>query len=203
VEFHQRPESVDFHDGSWFLLARNNYMLGRLEAIVREAGVNYARRGGPAVLPGDVATMQTWERLRDVSAKEARALLKAMGRIVPQMKETARYDLDALGIEAPMRALPWSVALTEIPEERREYYLACLRRGERLTKTPRIRIETIHGVKGAEADHVMLMTDLSNRTARSYSLAPDNEHRVFYVGATRALQSLHIVLPQTDRFYPV
>lgn len=208
VEWHQYPSSVEFGEGSWFLLARNTYMLGRLEALVREAGVNYARRSGPAVLPGDVATMQTWERLRsgkvaDLSARDARPLLKALDLPAPQMRELQRYTLDMLGVPVERRAFPWFEALLGIPEERRDYYQACLRRKEKLTVAPRIRIETIHGVKGAEADHVLLMTDLSHRTAHSFRLAPDNEHRVFYVGATRALKTLHLIMPQSDLYYPL
>jgi superfamily I DNA/RNA helicase len=208
VEWHQRADAVDFGSGSWFLLARNTYMLGRLEALVRDAGFNYSRRAGPAVLPGDVTVMQAWERLRigkipDIEPKTAKQLLKALGMPTMQMRETMRYDLDSLNVDPMLRGLPWSLALIGIPSQRRDYYLACLRRGEKLTKEPRIRIETIHGVKGAEADHVLLMTDLSHRTAKSYRIAPDNEHRVFYVGATRALQSLHVVMPQSDLFYPM
>lgn len=208
VEWHQYASSVEFAEGSWFLLARNTYMLRALEATVREAGVNYMRRSGPAVVPSDVVVMQTWERLRtgklaDVSAREAKDLLKALNLPILNMKELARYTLDLLRIPPERCCLPWFEALTGIPAERRDYYLACLRRGEKLTKPPRIRIETIHGVKGAEADHVLLCTDLSHRTAHSFRLAPDHEHRVFYVGATRALQSLHLVAPQTDLFYPM
>jgi len=208
VIWHHRPESVDFHEGSWFLLARNTYMLTKLEAIVREAGVNYSRRAGPAVNPGHVRTMQLWEKLRtgklaDISAAEARALLKALDQPTQQMRELQRYTLDMLHVPLGLRDSPWSVALTGIPSEAREYYLACLRRGEKLTVPPRIRIETIHGVKGAEADHVLLMTDLSHRTAKSFRQNADNEHRVFYVGMTRALQTLQIVLPQSDLFYQI
>jgi DNA helicase-2/ATP-dependent DNA helicase PcrA len=207
VEFHRSLESIPIGDapGTWFLLARNTYMLSRLEALVRSAGINYARRSGAAVDPGDVAAIKTWEGLRsgklaDVSAREARALRKALGVPTMQMRELQRYDLPALGIEDRR---PWYEALTGIDEERRAFYLSCLRRGEKLTAAPRVRIETIHGVKGAEADHVVLLTDLSHRTARSFRKAPDNEHRVFYVGATRALQALHVVEPQSDLYYSV
>jgi superfamily I DNA/RNA helicase len=208
IEYHQRPESVDFRAGSWFLLARNTYMLGRIEAMVRAEGLNYTRRSGPAVIPTDVETMRLWEHLRtgkvtDVTARDARALRKALDLPVLQMRETQLYTLDTLDFPPGMSTQPWFAVMTGIPSERRDYYLACLRRGEKLTAAPRIRIETIHGVKGAEADHVMLLTDLSSRTARGFRIAPDNEHRVFYVGATRALQSLHVVMPQTDQFYPM
>jgi superfamily I DNA/RNA helicase len=209
VEWHQHASGVDFSEGTWFLLARNNYMLRPLEALVRELGLNYTKRSGPAVVPLDVRAMQLWERLRngkvgDMSAAEYRMLSKALNLPKPQTKESHRYTLATLGYGGDRRPTPpWFEALTGIDAERRDYYLTCLRRGERLTTQPRISIETIHGVKGAEADHVLLMTDMSGRTAKSYRMNADNEHRVFYVGATRAKESLHLVMPQSDQAYNI
>ena len=40
--------------------------------------------------------------------------------------------------------------------------------GEDLSKEPRIKISTIHGVKGNERDNVILLTDLSNVTYNKY-----------------------------------
>jgi superfamily I DNA/RNA helicase len=217
IEWHQHAHAVDMSDAGftpkrpghyeWFLLARNNYMLRPLEAVVREYGFNYSTRLGPAVRPHDVRMMQLWERLRsgkvsDMSAAELRALSKLLGQPKPQTREAARYTLAEFGWDAWARK-PWFEALTGLPTDRRDYYLACLRRGEKLTKAPRIHIDTIHGVKGQEADKVMLLTDMSGRTAASYRLNADNEHRVFYVGITRAEQQLHIVMPQSDQAYPL
>jgi superfamily I DNA/RNA helicase len=38
--------------------------------------------------------------------------------------------------------------------------------------------------------------DLSPKFAREYADNGDNVHRLFYVGITRAKQSLHLVLPR-------
>jgi superfamily I DNA/RNA helicase len=210
LAWHRTFDSIDISgtSGTWFILARNSYMLGRIEADLRSQGLMYTRRSGPSVDPLHVTAILLWERARtgrlpDLSAREGRALRKALGLAPIQMRELQRYTLDALEIPPDLRARPWYEVVTTIPLDKRDYYQACLRSGERLTKEPRIRLETIHGVKGAEADHVVLMTDLSNKTARSFRLAPDAEHRVFYVGATRALQSLNILTPQTDLFYPL
>lgn len=210
LHWHMDSDSVDLrHEGSWLLLARNNYMLGRLEGMVRDLGLNYRRRSGIAIKPEEIATMKLWERINndkvaDLSAPEVRNINKALDLAKPALKELTRYTV------ADMRAAygwpigtVWYKALIGIPEERREYYIACLRRGEKLTGLPRVRIETIHGVKGAEADNVLLLPDMSNRTWAGYHADPDAEHRVFYVGLTRARRTLHIVRPQTDQFYPL
>jgi superfamily I DNA/RNA helicase len=99
--------------------------------------------------------------------------------------------------------LPWHDALTGIPLEQREYYLAILRRGgpKALSQHPRHHVSTIHGVKGGEATHVVLFTDLAKKSYAEYSKNPDDEIRVFYVGVTRAKEHLHIVLPQTNMYF--
>lgn len=211
VEHHQHIHSVDISaPGSWLLLARNNYMLGSLEAMVRDRGIPYVRRGRPSVVAGDVRVIQLWEKIRvagpetTLSAAESRALCKdGFGlKVLPQMREMSRYTLADLGL-SEHRDKFWYDALVGISERQREFYRTCLRRGEKLTKPPRIRIETIHGVKGAEAENVALMTDMSAKTARGYDASPDAEHRVFYVGATRAKSALHIIQPQSDLYYPL
>ena len=60
-------------------------------------------------------------------------------------------------------------------------------------------MSTIHGSKGGEADNVMLLTDLSFKTDAEYWKKRDEERRVFYVGMTRARNTLNIVRSQSDR----
>ena len=69
--------------------------------------------------------------------------------------------------------------------------------GEKLNSKPRITLSTIHGVKGGEQDNVVLLTDLSRNTQRNYEQNPDDENRLFYVGATRTKNHLHIIRPKT------
>jgi ATP-dependent DNA helicase UvrD/PcrA len=95
----------------------------------------------------------------------------------------------------------WQKRLLEDHCRRTEYPARVLRSQgpEALTKRPQIMIGTIHSVKGGEADHVLLFPD--------YSLPAENERlahgsdgllRVFYVGATRARQSLILAQPATN-----
>jgi ATP-dependent exoDNAse (exonuclease V) beta subunit len=95
----------------------------------------------------------------------------------------------------------WHETLSNITPQEREFFIAARRRGESLVKEPRIKISTMHRVKGGEADNVVLLTDISMRTYNEMNRNLDDECRVFYVGATRAKNSLHIVMPQTDLFF--
>ena len=205
VEWHHELESIRLGGaGTWLLLARNGYMLEKLEALAIAQGVPYSRRDGPVAREEEVEAIALHSSLRsgsahDISAREARVLYKALGRPRPALRELGRYGAEEL--EVPL-GVSWYGIMSGIPRARLDYYLECMKVGEDLRREPRVRVETIHGVKGAEADKVLLMLDMSFRTAQSFEADPDHEHRVFYVGATRAREELHILAPQTRISYP-
>jgi DNA helicase-2/ATP-dependent DNA helicase PcrA len=61
---------------------------------------------------------------------------------------------------------------------------------------PRVVVGTIHSVKGAEADHVILCPDLSSSGWEVYgSKHIDSLHRLYYVGLTRAFRRLVLCSP--------
>ena len=70
--------------------------------------------------------------------------------------------------------------------------------GEKLNKAPRITLSTIHGAKGGESENVVLLTDLSENTMKAYERNADDENRLFYVGATRTKEHLHIISPKQE-----
>ena len=72
---------------------------------------------------------------------------------------------------------------------------------EDIHTNPRIKLSTIHGAKGGECDNVLLATDMNIKTYTAYQKDSDDEQRVFYVGATRAKDQLHILLPQTNMHF--
>jgi superfamily I DNA/RNA helicase len=77
------------------------------------------------------------------------------------------------------------------------------RRGPRtLIEEPQVVVGTIHSVKGGEADVVYLFPDLSRAGDEQYQIAGsprDSVIRVFYVGATRARETLYICGRETAR----
>jgi DNA helicase-2/ATP-dependent DNA helicase PcrA len=85
----------------------------------------------------------------------------------------------------------------------REYIRSCLRRKERISERARIRLSTIHGAKGGEADHVVLLTDMAPRTYAEWERNPDDEARVWYVATTRARRQLTLIHPATPRHWRI
>ena len=63
-----------------------------------------------------------------------------------------------------------------------------------VTEGKRVRVSTIHGVKGAEAENVLLLTDMSRKT---FEKMDDNELRVWYVAITRSSNEINILRPRT------
>ncbi|MCC7155160.1 MAG: ATP-binding domain-containing protein [Bryobacterales bacterium] len=69
-----------------------------------------------------------------------------------------------------------------------------------LIDVPRVVVGTIHSVKGGEADVVYLFPDLSGEADRQYQRTGpprDSVIRQFYVGMTRARQTLYICPMET------
>lgn len=187
VQYAADADGVDYANGeTWMLLARNTYFLRQYKEACHLKGVPYMYRGKCSVDYDDVRAITLWERYRKgdpLADKDADFILPL----------TAHANKNQV----------WYDALTHIQAKQRDYYLSILRSGNRLQDEPKININTIHGVKGGEADNVALMTDMTTRTHESMRLNADNEHRVFYVGATRAKRNLHIVQPQTLLGYAV
>jgi superfamily I DNA/RNA helicase len=88
-----------------------------------------------------------------------------------------------------------------IPLEKREYYISLLRNNVKITAEPNVFINTIHGVKGGEADHVIIVSDMSKRTFMEMQKDPESEHRVSYVALTRAKKRITIVMPNSRYAY--
>lgn len=115
------------------------------------------------------------------------------------MEEIDLFE-DSIAFQEPMkksiREAIWSDAMDKLPERERVYITAMLRRGEKFNASPRIKVSTIHGSKGGEADNVALFTDLSPAAEKDSRNNPDDVHRVFYVGVTRTRKNLFLVDPQ-------
>jgi DNA helicase-2/ATP-dependent DNA helicase PcrA len=191
VDFYHRADDVDFSSGSWLLLARNGYMLSALARVCRDQGVYFSFRGGSSVNKQHLKAIMIWEAHRKGTPITTEEMLFA-----DQFMPRNCHDIWSSN-------KIWHEVLTGIPEYDRDYYISLLRRGEKITKEPRVHISTIHGVKGGEADNVALVTDISLKTHYTKERFPDHEHRVWYVGATRAAKSLHIILPKTKFSYNI
>lgn len=218
-------DGVDLNkDGSILILARNTYILReQVEDQLRDRGIVYELAGKPSIDPDMVQAAATWVDLqkdRPVELGDARTMYKYIAAntgIKRGFKKLENFgEEDALPVT--MRELrdaggllvspdlPWHDALDKIPAGDMAYMRAARRHGERLRGgKPRVRLSTIHSAKGGEADQVVLMKEIAARThfeMSKSSAKEDEERRVWYVGATRAKQSLTLVDAKTPRSCP-
>ena len=116
-----------------------------------------------------------------------------------RMADKEEYELEELVMHHGllMAGSPWDVAFDKVGNRDKEYLRAIEMRGN-VSTNPQLHLSTIHGAKGGEADNVMLLTDLSRKSQEAMEKDSDDECRVFYVGATRARNQLHIVQPQRE-----
>ena len=107
------------------------------------------------------------------------------------------YDMDTLKKHYDLKTNDeWYRAFDDAGQARVNYLRKMRANGESLNKKPRIELSTIHAAKGGESQNVVLLTDLTQTTMNTYERNPDDENRLFYVGATRTKENLHIVEPK-------
>ena len=214
VNIHPVPQLNKLKKGEWLILGRDKYQLDALEEDLINEGVYYERNDETSINKGIHESILAWEDLRkgksiDIKlVKKVYTYLKTGKSVTKEHKgmenadKEKLYTYDTLSTQYGLLASkeePWFKALENIESDKKTYVRACLRRKENIRHGPRIKLSTIHGSKGSEADNVMLLTGLSRKSDEAYWSQRDEERRVFYVGMTRARNNLDIVRSQTDR----
>jgi superfamily I DNA/RNA helicase len=205
-------------DESTLVLVRNVYLMANVYEHVKRLGLVYTGRHGYAsVKPAHVQAIRAWERMRKGfplllhDVKEVYENLR-IGNVLARGGKAAIDKLDdnddlftweTLRDHYGLLSKPiWHEALQGIPLETREYYISVLRSKRKISDEPKLHINTIHGVKGGEADHVIIVNDMSKRTYTEMQKDYDSEHRVAFVALTRAKERVTIVMQQGKYSYP-
>ena len=105
------------------------------------------------------------------------------------------------------KGMIWFDVFTQADSHEKLYIRTMLGNGEKLSISARIKLQTIHITKGEEENNVILAMDNTNRIRESMTNNEEKryeEHRIFYVGATRAKQNLYLLKAKIERKgYPV
>jgi DNA helicase II / ATP-dependent DNA helicase PcrA len=211
IHYYSQFEQVDISKGEWLIMASTNYMLNDLHTWIKSQGLLFERQGQRSIADSVVAAVVGWERLRkgleinydalqkiykNLPAEAVKRGFKSLRTAEPDKMYSMQNLKDNHGL---LTDEVWHKALTKIGEDKRAYLISVLRRGIKLSEQAPIRLSTIHGAKGGEADNVLLMTDLSPRFAKDYARNADDINRLLYVGVTRTRKTLHIVLPKNEQ----
>lgn len=208
-------DEIDWSGKDMLVLARNVMHLREVERRIRSAGYMYDYRGKASIKDDLRRAIFCWDRLtRQGQPQTADDMVKvyqhmssgqgvARGhKTLPEFKRDDMVTVDDLKARGGLlRTDVWHDAFDRVPASEREYIRSCLRRGERISQRARIRLSTIHGAKGGEAEHVIVIPDMAPRTYQEMQKKPDDEARVWYVAATRAKQRLTICKPKTNAHF--
>lgn len=201
---------LDASKGSWLFLCRHRHQLRDMKATCRRKGWFFTCEEYASNQTKAARAILTWENLRRgtaVSVSEALQVLWFAGEDAAVEKLKIAYDHEREIVSASTLTMITGVSFTEpwlkdaarklprMDSAEEEYFVQARRAGEHLASKddqgilvpaePRIRISTIHGSKGAQAEGVYLLVDLSESAYRSLYVE-DDEHRTFYVAVTRA-----------------
>jgi hypothetical protein len=211
VRWEPSIDLINMDEGEWLILARTNYLLEDVDEHCRNEGWFFEVKGRPSISEAKVRAVVYWERLlkgETVSLNECANILKYIKIDTPKKLETldSNIILQYEDLKSHFPDLPqgcWYDAFTRLTPHDVSYIRAMLRRGEKITKKPRIRLSTIHAAKGGESNNVVLLTDITTRVYKNYQQNPDEENRVFYVGVTRTKENLYLIEPKTTRCYQI
>jgi len=114
------------------------------------------------------------------------------------------FNYDELQLRAGLQQpkSDWMDGLTiKIKDSEKRYFLKCMENNINLDQKARIIVDTIHSVKGSEADHVVICSKANwpSHFEKKNKEEKVKELRVWYTGVTRAKQSLHLI--NTDHKY--
>ena len=170
-------EIVVNNEQSYYFLSRNNTFLKAYKEKLIKTGMQFSIKGEDFGKANTYKMIMKYEELRKNDPDAIRTNVLLMGSLKPM----ATTDL------------PWYEAL-EMKENVLSFWRNFFSNKSEIKNTG-LNISTIHGVKGGEADNVVLSMNVT-RTINDAMQSKDfiaAELRCLYVGMTRAKKNLHIV----------
>lgn len=182
-------EELRIHDRdeSWLFLARNNSRLSLYETYLRDHGVAFRKKGTKSVDSKLVRAIKIYEKYRREREMTPEDEYILEGYIKPE--GTFNYDD------------PWYDSLN-LDFDTMVYYRNLIENKADLSAN-NFKVSTIHSIKGAEAQNVVLFLDISRPAYENYMVNNDSELRVYYVACTRASKNLFLIYPDTKFSYPI
>ena len=205
---HWNFEDINMKDGNWLVLTRTRHQLKPIEDILKEKGLYFENRFGKSYEKQIQEAAANWEHLRQgqlMHGKDIEKIALYMSstnwdkKKLKALVKDSFYGLDVLHRDYGLKTKKiWYECFDNAGSQRVTYIRKMRANGESLKEGARIKLSTIHSVKGGEEDNVVILPDLTHSTQLAYERNRDDENRLFYVGATRTKEHLHIVRPKDE-----
>src|SRR5210317_92614 len=209
-------EDADMSKGDWLVLARSGYQLNRAESYCKRMGWFYEKGYHEFKTNKYVIAIRAWIKLNrgeTIIFEELKKLYQCLyGKVsikrgfkkLDGVDQTLNFDIDYLRENCGLIAEgEWQDVIHGLDPEDILMFESLQKSGDIFKNKARIRLSTIHGIKGGESDNVVVISDISYKTWRKLNTEPDDEHRVFYVAVTRARKNLFILQPETKYSYEI
>ena len=209
VIYDKNLNDINFNEDNWLIMTRTNKMQKPIIEHLEREQIYFEHPKANILKTAEWRGFRTWDLLSKGEAVDAADVKyvyknffkydKGKGELEKNFSSGSSLDsYDYVTLEDLKRDHGLKVdgnwRNLRMTEEQRLQIEALLEKGIDLHSEPKVRVATIHKMKGGECDNVILMTDLTehiyNQTRRSRS-SINTEHRVWYVAVTRAKEKLY------------
>jgi superfamily I DNA/RNA helicase len=180
-------ENVDLYNGKWLILTRTISRAKEICDLLKVKGLyheNKHRKSYDTKLYKAIINHSKWLNAEDIP-------------------DTGLEDIkEYMGERELKKDLKWYECFDTASADEKIYIRLMLSNGEKLSNEARIKVSTIHAAKGGECENVILVLDNAKkiREATAHSIIKrDEEHRVWYVGCTRAKRNLYLMRAKIER----
>ena len=172
-------DEIDLTKGKWLILTRTISRLLKIQEQLTSKGLYFESNKGKSIkvrMYKASKNYELWRNGKELNEEEIKDIKDFIGKV----EWNANHN--------------WFTAFKLAKDEDKEYLLHTLDNKEDLDQPARIWLSTIHAIKGGEQDNVILCLDIGDKILKSIKRSQDKqdeEHRVWYVGITRARNNLY------------
>jgi len=196
---------IDLTTDEWLILTRTTYRSDEIAKLLRQNNLYFKSRFGKSFNNHLYKCALNWGRLtkgEPLTIPDCKDLFDYLPENFDEKKFKHRDEATISDFNYS-KDLLWYDAFINADQEQCLYIRTMLSNGEKLKEEPRIEISTIHAAKGGECKNVILVLDNSKKIRESVQInidKADEEHRVWYVGITRAKENLYLLKPKRERY---
>tara|TARA_R100000388_G_C7237748_1_gene159042 strand:+ start:509 stop:1945 length:1437 start_codon:yes stop_codon:yes gene_type:complete len=173
---------VDLRKGKWLILSRTKNNLLDIMKDLKRKNIYYQSNKGKSFLVGIYKAALAYSKWQVGEILESTEI-EEIKEYIPNAKFWNKNK-------------NWYEVFTAANQQEVMYIRNLLTYKEKLLEPARVYVSTIHAAKGGEEDNVILSLHQSSKVQKGIRLSidkQDEEHRVWYVGSTRARNNLYML----------